>query len=158
MGDQSKIPWVQLFGNFKKSLAMLEKYIDKKFWGNWKNLGGSVTPSPIRLSGMMVDNAIMHRSYESNSPIYIYEFTNRIEILNPGGLYGDVNAQNFPNASDYRNVVIAEALKIMGYVNRFNYGVRRAIDELNKNGNGQPDFDLTLGTKFKVSISINTKW
>jgi ATP-dependent DNA helicase RecG len=106
----------------------------------------------------MVDNAIMHRSYESNSPIYIYEFTNRIEILNPGGLYGDVNAQNFPNASDYRNVVIAEALKIMGYVNRFNYGVRRAIDELNKNGNGQPDFDLTLGTKFKVSISINTKW
>ena len=103
-------------------------------------------------------NAIMHRSYESNSPIYIYEFTNRIEILNPGGLYGDVNAQNFPNASDYRNVVIAEALKIMGYVNRFNYGVRRAIDELNKNGNGQPDFDLTLGTKFKVSIPINTKW
>jgi hypothetical protein len=46
MGDQSKIPWVQLFGNFKKSLAMLEKYVDKKFWGNWKNLGGSVTPSP----------------------------------------------------------------------------------------------------------------
>ncbi len=103
-------------------------------------------------------NAIMHRSYESNSPIYIFEFTNRVEILNPGGLYGDVNAQNFPNASDYRNVVIAEALKIMGYVNRFNYGVRRAIDELNKNGNGQPDFDLTLGTKFKVSIPINTKW
>lgn len=103
-------------------------------------------------------NAIMHRSYESNSPIYIYEFTNRIEILNPGGLYGDVNAQNFPNASDYRNVVIAEALKIMGYVNRFNYGVRRAVDELTRNGNGQPDFDLTLGTKFKVSIPINTKW
>jgi ATP-dependent DNA helicase RecG len=103
-------------------------------------------------------NAIMHRSYESNSPIYIYEFTNRIEILNPGGLYGDVNALNFPNASDYRNVVIAEALRVMGYVNRFNYGVRRAVDELTKNGNGQPDFDLTLGTKFKVSISINTNW
>ncbi|MFQ3574931.1 MAG: ATP-binding protein [Cytophagales bacterium] len=103
-------------------------------------------------------NAIMHRNYESNSPIYVYEFTNRIEILNPGGLYGDVNAQNFPNASDYRNVVIAEALKTLGFVNRFNYGERRAIDELTKNGNGQPDFDLTLGTKFKVSISINPNW
>ena len=103
-------------------------------------------------------NAIIHRNYESNSPIYIYEFSNRIEILNPGGLYGDVNTQNFPNASDYRNVVISEALKTLGYVNRFNYGVIRAIDELIKNGNPKPDFDLTLGTKFKVSISINPSW
>jgi ATP-dependent DNA helicase RecG len=103
-------------------------------------------------------NAIMHRSYESNAPIYIYEFTNRIEIINPGGLYGDVNAQNFPNASDYRNVVLAEAMKRLGYVNRFNYGVKRAIDELKKNGNGEPDFDLTLTTKFKVTVSINKAW
>jgi ATP-dependent DNA helicase RecG len=103
-------------------------------------------------------NAIMHRNYESNSPIYIYEFSNRIEILNPGGLYGDVNAQNFPNASDYRNVVIAEAMKILGFVNRFNYGVKRAIDELIRNENGAPDFDLSIGTKFKVSISINQNW
>jgi ATP-dependent DNA helicase RecG len=103
-------------------------------------------------------NAIMHRNYESNSPIYVYEFSNRIEILNPGGLYGDVNANNFPNASDYRNVVIAEALKTLGFVNRFNYGVKRAIDELIKNENGKPDFDLTLGTKFKVLIPINKKW
>jgi len=102
-------------------------------------------------------NAIMHRNYESNSPIYIYEFSNRIEILNPGGLYGDVNAQNFPNTSDYRNVVIAEAMKTLGYVNRCNYGVKRAIEELVKNENGNPDFDLTLVTKFKVSIPINIK-
>jgi ATP-dependent DNA helicase RecG len=105
-----------------------------------------------------VMNSIMHRSYESNSPIYIYEFTDRIEIINPGGLFGDVNPQNFPNASDYRNVVIAEAMKRLGYVNRFNYGVKRAIDELNKNGNGNPDFDFTLTTKFKVTVPINQEW
>jgi ATP-dependent DNA helicase RecG len=106
----------------------------------------------------LIMNAIMHRSYETNAPIYIYEFSNRIEILNSGGLFGDANAQNFPNASDYRNVVLAEAMKILGYVNKFNYGVKRAIDELIKNGNGKPDFDLTLGTKFKVSIFINKEW
>lgn len=103
-------------------------------------------------------NAIMHRSYESNAPIYIYEFTNRIEILNPGGLFGEVTPQNFPNASDYRNVIIAEALKILGYVNRFNYGIKRAKMELEKNGNGELDFDLSLQTKFKVSIPINEQW
>lgn len=106
----------------------------------------------------LIMNAIMHRSYESNAPIYIYEFSNRIEILNPGGLFGEANAQNFPNASDYRNVVLAESMKTIGYVNRFNYGVKRAKDELVKNGNGEPEFDLTLVTKFKVSIPLNKHW
>ncbi|HUB59557.1 MAG TPA: ATP-binding protein [Puia sp.] len=106
----------------------------------------------------LVMNAVMHRSYESNSPIYIYEFTNRIEIINPGGLFGDVNIHNFPYASDYRNVVIAESMKRLGYVNRFNYGIARATDELEKSGNGKPDFDISLVTKFKVTIPINKAW
>jgi len=103
-------------------------------------------------------NAIMHRNYESNSPIYIYEFQDRIEIINPGGLYGDVTVDNFPNTSDYRNVVLAESMKRLGYVNRFNYGIRRSIDELIKNGNGEPIFNITLVTKFKVTIPINQEW
>lgn len=106
----------------------------------------------------LVMNALMHRSYESNAPIYIYEFSDRIEIINPGGLYGEATPQNFPNASDYRNVVLAEAMKTLGYVNRFNYGVKRAKDELVKSGNGEPDFDLSLTTKFKVTIRINQNW
>lgn len=106
----------------------------------------------------LVMNAIMHRSYESNAPIYIYEFSNRIEIINPGGLFGEATQQNFPDASDYRNVVLAEAMKILGYVNRFNFGVKRAKAELIQNGNGEPDFNLTLTTKFKVTIPINQFW
>lgn len=106
----------------------------------------------------LIMNAIMHRSYESNAPIYIYEFSDRIEIINPGGLFGEATPQNFPDASDYRNIVLAEAMKILGYVNRFNYGVTRAKNELIENGNGEPDFDFTLTTKFKVTIPINQKW
>lgn len=100
----------------------------------------------------------LHRNYESNSPIYIYEFSSSIEIVNPGGLYGDVTPQNFPHASDYRNVVIAESMKRLGYVNRFNYGVQNATKELEANGNGSPVFDLNLVTKFKVTIHISEKW
>lgn len=106
----------------------------------------------------LVMNAIMHRSYESNAPIYIYEFNNRIEIINSGGLFGEATPQNFPNASDYRNVVLAEAMKILGYVNRFNYGVKRAKEELISNGNGEPNFDFSLTTKFKVTVPINKQW
>ena len=106
----------------------------------------------------MVMNALMHRSYESNAPVYIYEFANRVEIVNSGGLYGAVNINNFPDASDYRNVVLAEAMKELGYVNRFNYGIKRATAELEKNGNGAPVFDLSLISKFKVTIPINKDW
>ena len=34
-------------------------------------------------------NACMHRDYQSNMPIRLYQFDNRIEILNAGGLYGE---------------------------------------------------------------------
>jgi ATP-dependent DNA helicase RecG len=41
----------------------------------------------------------------------------------PGGLYGSERPDNFPHQNDYRNPIIAEALKIMGYVNKFNRGI-----------------------------------
>lgn len=48
-------------------------------------------------------NACMHRDYQSNMPIRIYQFSNRIEILNAGGLYGQARPENFPTINDYRN-------------------------------------------------------
>ena len=44
----------------------------------------------------------MNRNYDSNAPIQFYEYDDRIEIQNPGGLYGKVSPINFPNVSDYR--------------------------------------------------------
>lgn len=83
-------------------------------------------------------NAICHRTYESNGPIQFYQYNDRIELMNPGGLYGKVNAQNFPFVNDYRNPVIAEAMKVLGFVNRFSRGIIRVKEELKENGNGEP--------------------
>ena len=80
-------------------------------------------------------NAICHRTYESNGPIQFYQYNDRIELMNPGGLYGKVNAQNFPFVNDYRNPVIAEAMKVLGFVNRFSRGIIRVKEELKENGN-----------------------
>lgn len=106
----------------------------------------------------LVFNAIIHRNYESNAPILIYEFSDRIEIKNPGFLFGQVNIANFPNVSDYRNMEIAEALKTLGYINKFNFGIQTAKKFLKENNNPPPDFDLSLGTAFKVTIFINKLW
>ena len=100
-------------------------------------------------------NAICHRTYESNGPIQFYQYNDRIELMNPGGLYGKVNAQNFPFVNDYRNPVIAEAMKVLGFVNRFSRGIIRVKEELKENGNGEPEFSLDLGTAFLVVEPIS---
>ena len=87
-------------------------------------------------------NAVMHRNYDSNSPIRFYAFSHHIEIQSPGGLYGEATAENFPTRNSYRNPVIAEAMKSLGFVNRFGYGVQRAQALLAKNGNPPAAFEF----------------
>lgn len=99
---------------------------------------------PIEALRQLARNAIMHRSYEqTNAPVKVYWFNDRIEIQNPGGLFGQVNRENFgKGATDYRNPHIAGAMKDLGYVQRFGYGIPTAKRVLEKNGNPPPEFLL----------------
>ncbi|MGO9228184.1 MAG: ATP-binding protein [Bryobacteraceae bacterium] len=87
-------------------------------------------------------NAVLHRSYESSAPIRFYWFSDRVEIQSPGGLYGVASPENFPNQNSYRNPVLAEAMKALGFVNRFGRGVLRAQEALTQNGNGPAEFQF----------------
>ena len=98
-------------------------------------------------------NAIMHRDYRSTGPTMFYQFADRLEILNSGGLYGRVNRDNFPDENDYRNPIIADAMRTLGYVNRFGRGIGRVRAELVENGNGDPLFDTTQIGSFRVTVS-----
>ncbi len=85
-------------------------------------------------------NAIMHRNYENTSaPVRINWFSDRVEIQNPGGLYGHVTSENYERVSDYRNPVIAEIMKALGYVEKFGTGIYRANAALIDNGNGRAE-------------------
>ena len=118
----------------------------------------TVSKYPYWATRELLMNAIMHRDYESNAPVAFYEYDDRIEIQNAGGLYGKVSANNFPNVSDYRNPFIAEAMKVLGYVNRFSRGVYRVQKELEENGNGKASFDFSLITAFRVVEPISTTY
>ena len=88
-------------------------------------------------------NAVMHRTYENtNAPIRICWYDDRIEISNPGGPYGDVTVSNFgqPGIVDYRNRNIAEVMKTYGFIQRFGRGIQIAENEMKRNGNPPPEF------------------
>jgi len=88
-------------------------------------------------------NAVLHRTYEgTNAPVRITWFKDRIEIQNPGGSFGRVTRENFGQLgiTDYRNPNLAEAMKNLGYVQRFGMGIPLAQKEMEKNGNPRIDF------------------
>jgi len=97
---------------------------------------------PVTALRQLTRNALMHRNYEgTNAPTRAYWFTDRIEISNPGGLFGQVNISNFgKGATDYRNPLLAEAMRNLGYVQRFGMGIPLAVQDLRKNGNPEPEF------------------
>lgn len=103
----------------------------------------------------LIMNACMHRDYQSNMPIRLYQFDDHIEIMNAGGLYGEVRPENFPMVNDYRNPIIAEAMKEMKYVNMFNQGVKKVQDMLCENGNKAAEFDVSKLTAFCVNVYSN---
>ena len=95
-------------------------------------------------------NAICHRDYSTNGPIQFYQYDDRIEIMNHGGSYGRANESNFPNVNDYRNIVVAEAMKVLGFVNRHSRGVLRVQKELKANENGEAVYDFGYQTAILV--------
>ena len=95
-------------------------------------------------------NAICHRDYSTNGPIQFYQYDDHIEIMNHGGLYGRANESNFPNVNDYRNIVVAEAMKVLGFVNHHSRGVLRVQKELKANENGEAVYDFGYQTAILV--------
>jgi ATP-dependent DNA helicase RecG len=107
---------------------------------------------PLLALQQLIRNAILHRTYEgTNAPTRIYWFSDRIEIHNPGGPFGQVTKENFgnPGVTDYRNPHLAEAMHVLGYVQRFGMGIQIARKQLQDNGN--PPLEFTLEENYVLA-------
>ena len=103
---------------------------------------------PIAALQQITRNAVMHRAYEAtNAPARVTWFSDRVEVINPGGLYGSVNRDNFgsPGATDYRNPNLAEAMRTLGFVQRFGVGIALARRLLREAGHPDPTFEDVSG-------------
>jgi ATP-dependent DNA helicase RecG len=100
---------------------------------------------PLAALQQVARNAVLHRTYENTyAPVRIYWFSDRVEIQNPGGPFGQVTRENFgkPGICDYRNPHLAGAMKDLGFVQRFGMGIATARSEMARNGNPNPEFEI----------------
>ena len=100
---------------------------------------------PLAALQQLIRNAVMHRAYEAtNAPVRVYWYDDRIEIINRGGPYGEVTVETFgtPGLTDYRNPNLAEAMRVLGLVQRFGAGLPIARRALAENGNPPPEFSV----------------
>ena len=149
---------IQLEGNYCELLPRLESLLElsviKKKPVFVSMLREEIVSNfPYTAIRELIMNGCMHRDLQSNMPLRIYEFAHRLEITNAGGLYGNARPENFPTINDYRNPLIASAMKTMGYVNMFNRGVGQVQADLKKNGNPPAEFVVDLITAFRVNVT-----
>lgn len=101
-------------------------------------------------------NAVAHRDYNQRGDnIHLNIYADRIEIQSPGGLPGPVTLENLLEARFSRNVVIAQVLSDLGFVERLGYGLNRVIEAMRQNGLPPPSFEETPGS-FKVVLYRDT--
>ncbi|MBO7106370.1 MAG: hypothetical protein J6W22_12980, partial [Fibrobacter sp.] len=113
------------------------------------------TEYPVVAIREIILNALVHRDYSihtDNCPITIRMFTNRIEVENPGGLYGRNRIDTLGDyGADTRNPYLANALEIIGQAENRYSGIptiRRAMEEA---GLEPPKFESTRGV-FRVTL------
>jgi ATP-dependent DNA helicase RecG len=108
---------------------------------------------PIKALREIILNALIHRDYSlhtDSSPVRLLMYEDRLELENPGGLYGRITVDDLGKVSaDTRNPYIAGALEIMiDTENRFS-GIPTVMAELKKFGMPAPIFIDRRGI-FKV--------
>ena len=100
-------------------------------------------------------NALIHRDYSihtDHSPIRVVLYRDRMEVENPGGLYGRITINDLGKvAADTRNPFIAGGLEVMlGTENRFS-GIPTVRSEMERAGLKPAVFESRHGV-FKVTL------
>jgi ATP-dependent DNA helicase RecG len=113
------------------------------------------TEYPMKAVRELILNALIHRDYSIhtiNSPIRVVLYQDRLEVENPGGLYGRITIDELGKVSaDTRNPFIAGALELLiDSENRFS-GIPTIINEMEHAGLYPPVFESRRG-RFKATL------
>ncbi len=102
------------------------------------------TDYPITAVREAVVNALVHRDYSIHTegmPIQLIMYEDRMEIRNPGGIYGRIRVDQLGKVQpDTRNPVLASALEVLGITENRYSGIPTIKREMEKYCLQEPEF------------------
>lgn len=110
---------------------------------------------PVVAIREIIINALVHRDYSihtDNCPVTIKMFSDRIEVENPGGLYGRNRIETLGEfGADTRNPYLANALEVIGQTENRYSGVPTIKHSMEEAGLQPPKFESAYGV-FRVTL------
>jgi ATP-dependent DNA helicase RecG len=101
-------------------------------------------------------NAIAHRDYSNEGMgIEVNAFTDRLEIISPGGLLSSVSIEDLrklTGAHQSRNSLVAKVLRELGYMRELGEGMRR-IFKLLRDSDLTPPLLASTADRFSITLS-----
>ena len=144
----------------KLAISFVINNIKKATRINDSGIREDVLEYPIKAIREIILNSLIHRDYSihtENEPIRLTIFDDRIEISNPGGLYGRLSLDELGKVhSDIRNPFIASILEILEVTENRYSGIPTIYAEMKKAGLMEPKFESVRGT-FKVTLYNSKK-
>jgi len=102
-----------------------------------------VTEYPLEAIREAVINAVMHRDYFfTGSNIYLYIYSNRIEVINPGGLFG-LKYEELGKRASRRNELIADLFFRIGFGEKMGSGIARMNRYMLEYGLEKPKIEIS---------------
>jgi len=114
---------------FEKGMSFFSRNLHHTQQGQNFNSEGILEISKIALEEIL-QNALTHRDYTKNSPIRLFIFDDRIELISPGSLPNSLTIENIKmgNAVVRNNLIVSFSSKMMKYKG-LGSGIRRALKE-----------------------------
>lgn len=121
-----------LLDQFKKGMGFLTRNLKKIQVNENFNIEGEIEIPIIALEELLI-NALMHRDYFISSPIILFIFDNRVEIISPGRLPNNLTIENIKNGvSIPRNQLIVSFASKLSPYRGVGTGIIRALQSYNK--------------------------
>ena len=113
---------------------------------------------PIMAIREILLNALIHRDYSVHTdsiPIVLRLFSDRLELENPGGIYGRTTLDLLGRASaDTRNPFIAVGMEMLSLTENRYSGIPTIYREMREHGLRPPKFEVIRG-HFRVTLYNN---
>ncbi|MFC7625658.1 RNA-binding domain-containing protein [Microlunatus sp. GCM10028923] len=100
----------------------------------------------------VVANALIHRDYSELGPIAVRLSEDQLQVSSPGGLPPGITLRSLLTESRPRSVILADAFKRAGLVDRYGRGVSEMYRQLLRLGRDGPDYSATSDKSVIVDI------